>query len=136
LLVLVAGLLLVLRAMKTSGNTLKKLVRTAAPVLAGAALALTGAAATADAAPAPEPTAVSAFGPQVSSCFANRNDVPFYSYLAWANYREIIYDGKIGQGQGLYWTGVTTVNGYTYVVGNLWGGPRDVMIPKMYMNCP
>ncbi len=127
--------------MNTPRNTLKKIVRTAAPLLAGGAVALTAFAGTANAtttsAPAQQPaTAAAPAGPQVSSCFAARNDVPFYSYLAWANYREIIYDGKIGQGQGLYWTGVTTVNGYTYVVGNLWGGPTDVMIPKMYMNCP
>lgn len=122
----------------------QKLIRTTAPVVAGGVFtlsALTGAVGTANAAttseavPQASTAAAKPAGPQVASCFANRNGVPFYSYLAWANYHEISYSGTIGQGQGLFWTGVTQVNGYTYVVGNLYGGATNVMIPGMYMNC-
>jgi hypothetical protein len=129
-----------LQIVTNQANILKKIIRTAAPAAAGGVIALTALAGAAPANAAPiEPATPSAAGkaasPQVASCFANRNGVPWYSYLAWANYHEISYGGTINQGQGLWWYRVTTVNGYTYVVGDLYGGRTDVMIPAMYMNC-
>jgi hypothetical protein len=127
---------LVLRPMNTSGNTLKKLIRTAAPVLAGAAIALTGAAATANAAASSQASTVPApASTQVTSCFAARPDVPYYSWPAWRDRGAVTYLGKVGQGQGLYWYGTTFINGYAYRIGTLWGGPGDVMLPGIYMNC-
>jgi len=117
--------------MNTSGNTFTKIIRTAAPVLAGAAVALTGAAATATAAPSSQ----AAPATTQASCFAARSDVPYYSWPAWRDRNTITYLGKVGQGQGLYWYGTTFVNGFAYRIGTLWGGPGDVMLPGIYMNC-
>jgi hypothetical protein len=115
---------------------LKKFTHRAGALVAGAALA-TGLAVLST--PAQASTTGHSTGvvatPQVSSCFAARPDVPYYSWPAWRDRGVVTYLGKVGQGQGIYWYGTTYVNGYAYVIGTLWGGPGDVMMPKIYLNC-
>lgn len=128
--------------MTTPGITLKKIVRTAAPALAGGAIALTavvGSAAPANAAPPALTTTVAkttpAATPQVTSCFADRDRVPYYSWPDWRDRGQVNFKGWAGRGQGIYWYGTTFVNGYAYVVGTLWGGPSNMMMPRMYLRC-
>lgn len=129
--------------MTNTTSSFRKFVRTAAPVLAGSALALTAVVATPASAGAAttgtrvtQATAVSAPATaQVSSCFANRERVPYYSWPVWRDHGQLPLQGWAASGQGIYWYGTTFINGYAYVIGTLWGGPGDMMMPQMYLRC-